>query len=94
LVDEAYEPFDGRDDVALFLCLAKMYRRLTWDFEVKNPAIGTRITRGWPDSRMVTLKKQLKGALETLGVLVEPSCDLERACRAWRHVFNDDRFGG
>jgi hypothetical protein len=92
LVDEVYEPFDGRDDVALYKSLAKIHRRITWDYKVRNPVTGMEITRGWSDPRMVTLRKRLKLVLETLRVLREPSCDIEDARQAWRHVFNDNRF--
>jgi hypothetical protein len=94
LVNEVYEPVDGRDDVALYICLAKIYQRLKSDLEVKHPVIDTKITRGRRDASMVALEKRLKVVLETLGALVEPSCDFERACSAWRQVFNDNRFGG
>ena len=92
LVDEAYQPYDKRDDMAFFTVLQQIRNRLQRSKSVLNPVDKTEDFAAGREAKVQSLLDTLDIWLPTLDVLAGEGCTKNKAMDAWRAFFNDDFF--
>lgn len=91
LTVELYEPYEGRDDAALYCLIRNLVKRLNEDLHVKHPITGRIVTED-KKTRMTFLRDNLARSLNRMESLWVEDCEYEDAQDVWNFIFKTDFF--
>ena len=93
LVVDWYESDAGRDDLALYNAMVKIYSQIQLNSEIVHPTVpGEMLTDGPGDARVRFLAEKLHWAIEKLQPCIEGNGSQEDILKAWDTVFDTDFF--
>lgn len=93
LLAETYVLSPDRDDIALYLTMEAMKRRLDSNTVIDHPVTPNEtVTTDDPDAKARFFRDKLKEALDHLAAVYANDCDRESALKCWDKVFDTTFF--